>query len=26
VTARLGPGYPARHRAAALATGRFGPD
>ena len=23
VTARLGPGYPVRHRAAALATGRF---
>jgi DNA-binding HxlR family transcriptional regulator len=25
VTYCLGPGYPARHRAAALATGRFGP-
>lgn len=26
ITPRLGPGYPARHRTAALATGRFGPD
>ena len=25
ITPLLGPGYPARHRAAALATGRFGP-
>jgi DNA-binding HxlR family transcriptional regulator len=25
ITTRLGPGYPARHRAAALATGRFTP-
>lgn len=26
VSARLGPGYPARHRDAALATGHFAPD